>query len=129
MAAYRGPNDTTWNDISANKTLAKDADAGVVQNVVADAKTITLPAAATGLEFIVRNGGAAPSSAAAGAVSDGSVLITIAPNGTDTIGGGGRTSANTNLTNTKTTSRVGDQVTLLGISGAWTIISIKGTWV
>lgn len=128
MAAYRAQDQRTWNDISANKTLAKDADAGMVQNVVADAKTVTLPAAAAGLVFIVRNGGAPDSSAAAGSGYNGSILITIAPNGTDTIGGCGRTSANTNLTNTKATSKVGDEVTLLGVSGAWTIVNQIGTW-
>lgn len=128
MAAYTGQDSRTWNDVSANKTLAKDADAGMVQNVIADAKTVTLPAAAAGLVFIVRNGGAAPSGTPAGAVGDASVLVTIAPNGTDTIGGCGRTSANTSLLNTKATSKVGDEVSLLGVSGAWTIIHKKGTW-
>lgn len=128
MAAYRSSSDRTFNDISANKTLAKDADAGIVQNVIADGKTITLPAAAAGLIFRVRNGGAAPSGAPTGSGADGSVAVTIAPNGTDTIGGAGRTTANSNLVNTKATSRVGDEVTLLGVSGAWTITDIKGIW-
>lgn len=128
MAAYTGQDSRTWNNVTGNKTLAKDADCGVVQNVTADAKTITLPAAAAGLHFTIRNGGAAPASASAGSVSDQSVLVTIAPNGTDTIGGGGRTSANTNLLNTKATAKVGDEVTLVGVSGAWTITNIKGTW-
>lgn len=128
MAVYRSSSDRAFNDVTANKTLAKDADAGVVQNVISDGKTVTLPAAAAGLYFIVRNGGASPSGAPVGTGADGSVLVTIAPNGTDTIGGAGRTSANSNLVNTKATSRVGDEVHLLGISGAWTIVAIKGTW-
>lgn len=128
MAAYRAQDNRQWNDVSANKTLAKDADAGVVQNVVADAKTVTLPAAAAGLEFTVRNGGAPVTSGPAGTVSNASVLVTIAPNGTDTIGGGGRTTANSNLVNTKATSRVGDEVHLVAISGAWTIARVTGIW-
>lgn len=128
MANYSGPDGRTWNNVSANKTLAKDADAGVVQNVNADAKTVTLPAAAAGLVFRVRNGGAT-GSGPVGATGGKSVLVTIAPNGTDTIGGSGRTSANSNLVNTKATSKVGDEVSLLGATGGWTIIDKKGTWV
>lgn len=126
--AYTGSNGQLWNDLSANTTLAKDANAGVVQNVIADGKTITLPAAAAGLLFTVRNGGAAPAGAPSGAGSNGTAAVTIAPNGTDTIGGGGRTSANSSLVNTKATSKVGDYVKLLGVAGAWTIVEIAGTW-
>jgi hypothetical protein len=115
-------------DVSANLTLTKDTHAGLVINVVADAKTITLPAAAAGLLFIVRNGGAAPSGAATGMVSGGTVAVTIAPNGTDTIGGAGRTSANTSTVNTKVTSKVGDEIHLLGVSGAWTVVYRRGIW-
>lgn len=128
MAAYVGLDGRQWNNVSANKTLAKDTDSGVVQNVIADGKTVTLPAAAAGVMFIIRNGGAAATSAATGAVSDGTVAVTIAPNGTDTIGGGGRSAANSNLVNTKATSVVGDEVTLLGVSGAWQIVNKRGTW-
>jgi hypothetical protein len=127
MAAYKGSDNRTWNDVNANKTLAKDADAGVVQNVVTDGKTITLPAAAAGLVFIVRNGGD-NTGLPAGAGSNGTNAVTIAPNGTDTIGGAGRTTANSNLVNTKATANVGDEVKLLGISGAWTIENKIGTW-
>jgi|SRR5487761_1608235 hypothetical protein len=115
-------------DVTANKTLAKDTDSGLVENVIKDAITVTLPAAAAGLMFTVRNGGVAPTSAATGARSDASVAVTIAPNGTDTIGGAGRAAANSNLVNTKTTSHVGDEVTLLGVAGAWQIVAIRGTW-
>lgn len=128
MATYRGKDGRTWQDVAANKTLAKDADAGTVVNVTADAKTITLPAAAAGLVFIIRNAGAADANAAAGSGYNGSVAVTIAPNGTDTIGGAGRTSANSNLVGTKATSQTGDEVTLLGVSGAWTIINQIGIW-
>lgn len=127
MAAYKGNDGRTWNDVTTNKTLAKDADAGVVQNVTRDGKTVTLPAAAAGLLFIVRNAGDS-TDLPAGAGSNGGVLVTIAPNGTDTIGGAGRTTANSNFVNTKATSNVGDEVTLLGVSGAWTIINQIGTW-
>lgn len=128
MANYRSQDGRTQLDVSTNLTLVKDTHSGVVINVVADGKTITLPAAAAGLMFKVRNGGAAPTGAAVGLVSDQSVAVTIAPNGTDTIGGAGRTSANTNLVNTKATARVGDEVTLLAVAGAWQIVTQIGTW-
>jgi hypothetical protein len=128
MAVYVGLDGRQWDNVTANRTLAKDTHSGVVQNVIADGKTVTLPAAAAGVMFIVRNGGAAPSGAATGAVSDGTVAVTIAPNGTDTIGGAGRAAANSNLVNTKATSIVGDEVTLLGVSGAWQIVSKRGIW-
>lgn len=116
-------------DVSANLTLVVDTHSGIVINVVADAKTITLPAAVAGALLTVRNGGAAVANAPAG-VSSGnkSVAVVIAPNGTDTIGGGGRAAANSNLTNTKATSSIGDEVSLLGVSGAWKIVAKKGIW-
>lgn len=128
MAAYVGSDGRQWIDVAANKTLTKDTDSGVVQNVTADGKTVTLPAAAAGIMFTIRNAGVAPASAAVGAVSDGTVAVTIAPNGTDTIGGGGRAAANSNYVNTKATSVVGDEVTLLGVSGAWQVVAKRGTW-
>lgn len=128
MANYRGRDGLQTLDVSANLTLAKDTHSGLVINVVSDAKTITLPAAAAGLLFRIRNGGAQPANAAAGAVSDQSVAVTIAPNGTDTIGGAGRASANTSLVNTKATAQVGDEVKLLAVAGAWEIVEQKGIW-
>jgi hypothetical protein len=128
MAEYTGKDNRRWNDVAANKTLVADTDCGVVQNVTADAKTVTLPAAVAGVEFIIRNAGAAPAGAPAGTGSNGTCLVTIAPNGTDTIGGGGRAAANSNLVNTKATANVGDEVRLSGISGGWKIIHKVGIW-
>lgn len=116
-------------DVSANLTLVVDTHSGVVINVVSDGKTITLPAAAAGTLFKVRNGGAALANAPVGASSGNkSVAVVIAPNGTDTIGGAGRAAANSNLTNTKATSNIGDEVALLAVSGAWKIVDKKGIW-
>jgi hypothetical protein len=130
MATVQNPSDKRRNsaNVSANKTLAQDADMGLVQNVIADGKTITLPAAAAGLSFTIRNGGAAVTGGPTGTGADGTVAITIAPNGTDTIGGAGRTSANTNFVNTKATSQVGDQVTLSAVAGKWLVTDQIGTW-
>lgn len=123
------PDGRTKLDVSANTTLAKDTHSGIVVNVIADGKTITLPAAAAGVMFRVRNGGAAPTSGGpVGSGSGKSVAVVIAPNGTDTIGGAGRAAANSNLTNTKSTATVGDEIELLGVSGAWQIVNKKGIW-
>ena len=128
MANYRAGDGRTQADVSTNLTLVKDTHSGVVINVIADAQTITLPAAAAGVQFKVRNGGAAPVGGPAGASSNGTAVVTIAPNGTDTIGGAGRTSANTSLVNTKLTSVIGDEVWLLGVAGAWEIVNKIGIW-
>ncbi len=105
----------------------------MVQNVIADAITITLPATgAAGLYyFTIRNGGV-PASGPLGAAtgSDGSVLLTVAPNASDKISGLGFTAAdNKAALNTKVTARVGDQITLLsdGVDG-WTVVSARGVW-
>lgn len=117
-------------NVTGNKTLAL-ADCGVIQNVTADAITLTLPASAAGLTYTVRNGGAlGNASAAAGSAGDNSVLVSIAPNGTDTVGGNGFTpAAGKGAQNVKLTSRVGDLITLTaGAAGTWVITSVIGTW-
>ena len=121
-------------NVSTNKTLAA-TDAGMIQNVIADAITITLPSTALGLSFIVRNGGAKiASSGPAGAVSDGSVLVTVAPAAADGISGNSFTATvNKAALNTKATSKVGDFIKLIGtgttgVTG-WFIQELAGTWV
>jgi hypothetical protein len=117
-------------DVSGNLTIVADTHSGLVLNVTADAKTLTLPALVVGAQYTVRNSGV-PGSAGNAPVGSGggkSILVTIAPNGTDTIGGNGRASANTNLLNTKATSRAGDEVTLQGRTGGWQIINQRGIW-
>jgi uncharacterized protein YcgI (DUF1989 family) len=128
MANTTGPSGQAQVNITANKTLAA-TDCGTVQNVVQDGLTITLPAAASGLIFQVRNGGVAPATGAAGAVSDGTVLVTVAPNGSDVINGlGFVATASKAALNTKATSKVGDMITLVGASGNWYINDAHGTW-
>lgn len=119
-------------DVSANKTLTA-ADAGIVQNVITDAVVVTLPATADGLSFTVRNGGDNASGTPTGAGADGSALVSVAPVAADGITGNGFTAAvNKAALNTKTTSKVGDEITLLGngTTGvtAWTVNGVKGTW-
>jgi hypothetical protein len=114
-------------DVSANLTVVLDTHSALVLNVISDAKTVSLPALVVGARVTVRNGGA-PGNGPVGSGGGKSVAVTIAPNGTDTIGGAGRASANTSLVNTKATAKAGDEVTLQGRTGGWQIVDQKGTW-
>lgn len=121
-----------YENIDTNKTLTA-ADSGVVQNVIADGITITLPATVVGMVFTIRNGGVpASSSVGSGTGSDFSALVTIAPNASDQINGLNVTGAdNKALLNTKATSKVGDFVTLVGDGTAgvgWNVLYARGIW-
>jgi hypothetical protein len=121
-----------YENIDTAKTLAV-GDNGVVQNVIADAITITLPATgAAGLYyFTIRNGGVpASSSLGAGTGSDGTVLVTVAPNASDKISGLAFTAQdNKAALNTKATAKVGDFITLVsdGVDG-WSVVAARGIW-
>jgi hypothetical protein len=119
-------------DLDTNKTCTA-ADCGLVQNVIADAITITLPATAAGSSFIVRNGGVPATSAAAGTGSNGTALVSVAVAAGDGFTGGGFTAAiNKKALNTKATSKVGDEIQVVGsganTAAAWNFASVKGTW-
>lgn len=117
-------------NVTENKTL--DADqVGFVQNVIADGLTITLPTVGPGLNYTVRNGGVPKTNAPAGTGSDGSAVINLSPAAADKIQGGvtGTATANKDLINTKATSRVGDEVSLVGgATTAWSVTGISGVW-
>lgn len=116
-------------DIDTSKTLA-DTDCGLVQNVVADGITITLPATVVGYSYTVRNGGVKSTGGAKGTVSDGTALLTIAPGSVDKIAGNAFTAAdNKAALGTKATSHVGDEVSLVGdgVNG-WMVTAIKGVF-
>jgi len=118
--------------VTGNKTLTA-ADAGIVQDVQADNVTVTLPATADGLSFTIRNNGAKPTGAAAGATADGSALVVVAPVAADGVTGNGFTATvNKGASNTKATSKVGDEITVVGngTTGvtAWTVVYTKGIW-
>lgn len=119
-----------YENIDTSKTLAL-ADCGAVQNVIADAITITLPATSAGATFYIRNGGSpASSSVGFGTGSDASVLVTVAPNASDKIQGLAFTAAdNKAALNTKATAKVGDYIHLVGdgIDG-WNVLSARGVW-
>lgn len=116
-------------DVTENKTLAIK-DCGVVQNVIADGLTITLPATVVGYHYTVRNGGVAASGAPERSGADGTALVTILPNASDYIAGMEMTASDADsLSNTKATAKVGDEVSLVGNgTTGFNIVAIKGTW-
>lgn len=120
-------------DLDSAKTLAA-TDQGIVQNVIADGVTVTLPSTATALVFTVRNGGVKKTGSATGTGDDGSALVVLAPTAADAVAGNGFTAtANKGASNTKATSRTGDEISVIG-SGtagvtAWNINrGVIGVW-
>jgi len=104
--------------VSANKTLVI-ADCGIIQLVDTDAKTVTLPATAAGLNYIIVNNGA-----------DGAVLVAISPNAADKISGLLATPVDDkDMLNTKATAKKGDylQIVADGVDG-WVVARSAGTW-
>ena len=126
---YRGNDGRTYVDVTLNKTLAI-TDVGVVQNVIADSITITLPATVVGYKYLIRNGGVPKTGAAAGTGDNGSLALVVAPNASDLIAGMQVTAAdNKAFTNTKATALVGDELDLIGdgVNG-WFVEKVIGTW-
>jgi len=110
--------DKVFEDVADNKTLDIQ-DVGKVMNVTADAKTITLPAVAAGLEYVIRNGGAS-----------GTVLVTVSPNANDKIMGADLAGVdNKDRLNTKATAIIGDYLHLTyGGATGWMVVSERGIW-
>ena len=105
--------------ISDDKTLDAE-DCGKTLIVIADAKTITLPATVVGYYYRIVNG-----------VADGGALVTVDPNGSDNIEGIDYTGADGGAaTNTKATAKRGDFIELIGDGDAgWYVVKCAGTWV
>lgn len=125
-----GQGGIVYENIDTSKTLAL-ADNGIVQRVVADGITITLPATTAGACFTIMNGGVpASTSVGAGTGSDASVLLTIAPNAADQIAGLNYTATdNKAALNTKATAKVGDFITLVGDgTNGWNVLFARGVW-
>ena len=116
-------------NVTENKALAI-GDQGIVQNVISDAINITLPATVVGYSYTVRNGGDNPTGTPAGAVSDGSAIVKITPDAGDLIAGMQLTASDADsINNTKATSRVGDEISLLGNgTTGWNITAMRGIW-
>lgn len=116
-------------DVTENKTLDL-AQCGIVQNVITDGITVTLPATSVGATFTIRNGGVPKTSGPAGTGDDFSCLVTVSPNSADKIQGLGYTAADDkDALNTKATARVGDEIVLVadGTDG-WLVVRAKGIW-
>lgn len=103
--------------VTDNKAIAV-ADSGKVFVVTADAKVMSLPVGADGLEYTFKNGGA-----------NGAVLLAIDPNGTEVVVGNGLTSgAGKQLLNTKATAKQGDSVKVTWVTGIGWFAETIGTW-
>jgi len=115
--------------IDTSKTLAI-TDCGVVQDIIADGITITLPATVVGYSYTIRNAGKPKTGGPAGSGDDGSILVTIAPNASDLIAGGTWTAAdNTAILNTKATAKVGDELQIVGDgANGWMVTKMVGIW-
>lgn len=126
---YTLPDGRRAVDVTENKTLAIK-DCGVVQNVITDDLTITLPATVVGYHYTVRNGGDNASGTPTRAGADGSMIVTIAPNASDLVGGMELTASDADsINNTQATSKVGDEITLIGNgTTGWNIAEVKGIW-
>src|SRR4051794_7907041 len=94
MATVQSPSDKRRQsvNVSADKTLAL-ADQGIVQNVIADGKVITLPSTSAGAVFTIRNGGVPVTSGPTGSGTGFSVLVAVSPAAADKIQGNGFTAA------------------------------------
>lgn len=128
---YSLPDGRRAVDVTENKTLAI-TDQGIVQVVKTDAITVTLPATVVAYSFTIRNGGEKVNdSGPFGAVSNGTVAVNVSPNASDLIAGGEIATAadNKDYINTKATSVVGDEVTLVGNgTTGWNVTSQTGIW-
>lgn len=131
MATVQFPSDKRRQsvDISVDTTLDLTAN-GVIQNVIADGKVITLPATTAGACLIIRNGGVPKTNGPAGSGDNESVLVTVSPNASDKIQGNGFTAAdNKDVLNTKATAQVGDEICLIGDgTDGWNIAYVIGVW-
>jgi hypothetical protein len=110
-------------------TLTEE-DSGGTFLMGTDAKVITLPATAAGLEYTIVNSGAA-----------GNNIITVSPQAADGISGTFTLAAsvvvdagvvNKDIINTKATAKTGDFVKLVGtgVAGttAWIVVGSAGIW-
>jgi len=118
---YRDPygNFTVRAALSADTTLDATYSGSLIW-VTADAKIITLPAIATGLDgCMIVNGG-----------SYGTIAVNVSPNASDMILGPGITGAdNKDLINTKATARRGDFVIIGGNDAdGYSVQALRGTW-
>lgn len=130
---YVGNDGRLWIDVSANKTLAA-TEFGWVQNLVADALVLTLPASATvlaGSNIVMRNGGVPKTSGPAGSGDNGSVGFVVTPASGDGVTGNGFTAAtDKGITYVKASGNVGDEIQIscggANTAKAWNVTRVIG---
>jgi hypothetical protein len=103
---------------SSNYIVAT-ADSGKTFTSSTDGVIFTLPAIAIGYVFTFVNTG-----------QDGTNALTISPNANDGILYAGSLTDNKDLINTKTTSKVGDFVTIASLNSTahWTVVDAQGVF-
>jgi len=108
----------TVEAVSGNKTLDIQ-DSGKIMLVDTDAKAITLPAVATGFEFVIMMGAA-----------DGVSIITVSPNANDKIMGADLAGVDDkDRVLTKATAKANDFIHLVyGTADGWIVTQERGTW-
>jgi len=102
----------------ANYTVA-EADSGKTFTSSTDGVVFTLPAIAIGYVFTFVNTG-----------TDGGNTLTISPNASDGILYAGSLTDDKDVINTKTTSKVGDYVTIASLNSTahWTVVDVQGVF-
>lgn len=126
---YRLPDGRIAIDVNANKTYAA-ADMGIVQNIIKDGLTHTLPATSAKLQLTFRNGGVPVTNGPVGSGSDQSATITLTPASGDSFTGAGIASPTINKTLQNVTGNIGDEVTIRGTgvndATAWSVVNNRG---
>ena len=105
---------------SSNYTVVISTDSGKTFTSKTKDVVFTLPAIAVGNVFTFVN-----------TAEDGTNNLTISPNASDGITYKGSSTDNKDLINTKSTSKVGDFVTLQAMNGdvtAWQVTDVQGVW-
>lgn len=105
-------------NVTVSKTIT-DAESGQVQNVIADAKVITLPTVAAGKKIVLRVGGV-PAGGPIGSGANKTVGFTVV----GTVCGLGTASGA--LSGTKATLNAGDEIELIGGAAIWYVGFVKG---
>jgi hypothetical protein len=100
-------------------TVVITTDSGKTFTSETDGTIFTLPSIAIGNTVTFVN--MAP---------DGMNTLTVSPAAADGITYAGSSTDNKDIINTKTTSKMGDSITLASLNGtvAWQVVAVRGTW-
>ena len=100
-------------------TVVISTDSGKTFTSKTDGMVFTLPAIAIGNVFTFVN-----------TATDGANTFTVSPNSSDGILYLGSLTDNKDVINTKSTSKVGDYVTIASLNSTahWTVVDVQGVW-